>query len=219
MTGGTGALGRALIRALVARGAVVGSTVHRGPTDGLPALFHPVDLADARAVGPAVVALAEALGGADVFIHAAGVTAGWDALFAVNVRAAHLAVEALRPHLRRDAALGRPAANVALLGSIGAIKAMASPPELTASHGALAGLARALGKELGPDGIRVNLLALGPLTDGASRAIDDALKAEYVKHACAKRQATPDEAAAAIAAFALANTYVTAQVLPLDGGL
>ena len=130
MTGGTGALGRALIRALVERGATVASTVHRGATDGLPATFLPVDLADPAAVAPAVTALADRLGGVDAFVHAAGVTEGWDGLFAVNVRAAFLAIEALRPRFDRGG-------NVVLLGSVGAIKAMESPPELTASHGAL----------------------------------------------------------------------------------
>jgi 3-oxoacyl-[acyl-carrier protein] reductase len=212
MTGGTGRLGRALVAALTSRGARVASTVRQGSTEGLPATFRTVDLQQADAVGPALEALADELGGVDVFLHAAGLAEGeWDPLFAVNVRAAWLAVRALQPRLAGG--------NVVLLGSVGAVKAMESPVVHTASHGALAALARALGKELGGQNTRVNLLALGPLTEGASRALAPELLAEYSKHACLRRQATPAEAAQAIAAFALTNTYVTGQVVVLDGGL
>ena len=213
MTGGTGRLGRALIAALAARGAQIGTTVRASSrTEGLQALCQIADLSRPEEVAPAVRALAERLGGVDLLLHAAGTTGDhWDALFSVNVRAAWLAVEALKEQLAGG--------QVVLLGSVGAVKAMESPVLLTASHGALAGLARALAKELGPQGTRVNLLALGPLTEGASAAISPELRAEYVKHACLKRQATPEEAAATIAAFALGNTYVTGQVVVLDGGL
>lgn len=212
MTGGTGRLGRALLHELVSRGAVVGSTYLTGVTEGLPATFRRVDLSDADAVGPAVRSLAEELGGVDVLVHAAGRTdGGFDALMAVNVRAAWLAIEALRTELAGG--------QVALLGSIGALKAMETPPLLTATHGALLGLARSLGKELGAQGTRVNLLALGPLTEGSSSAISPRLRTEYAKHACLRREATPEEAAAAIASFVLSNTYVTGQGVALDGGL
>lgn len=229
MTGGTGRLGSAVLQALVARGATVASTVHTrlDRAEGLPATFRAVDLADADAVGPAVRALAEGLGGVDVFLHAAGVAstdpggaldrldgfdvAGFDRLFAVNVRSALLAIRALAPALAGG--------QVVLLGSVGAIKAMESPIPLTASHGALLGMARALAKDLGPAGTRVNLLALPPLSEGASASLPDALRAEYVKHAALRRIASPEEAAAAIASFVLHNRYVTGQGLALDGGL
>jgi 3-oxoacyl-[acyl-carrier protein] reductase len=145
-------------------------------------------------------------------LHAAGLGEGeWDPLFAVNVKAAWLAVQALQPRLAGG--------NVVLLGSVGAVKAMESPVVHTASHGALAALARSLGKELGAQNTRVNLLALGPLTEGASRALPAELLSEYSKHSCLRRQATPAEAAETIASFALTNTYVTGQVVVLDGGL
>lgn len=214
MTGGTGKLGIALIQALTTRGAIVGSTVRGDSARSIPADIpvERVDLAEADRVGPAIEALAERLGGVDIFLHGAARTeGGFDDLFAVNVRAAVLAVSALQKRLAGG--------QIALLGSVAAIKAMEAPALLTSTHGALAALARAWGKELGGQGTRVNYLALGPLTDGASRAISPELRAEYVKHACSKRQFTPDEAASAIASFLLKNTYVTGQAVTLDGGL
>jgi 3-oxoacyl-[acyl-carrier protein] reductase len=235
--GGSGAVGRAVCRRLVAEGARVGFTWHENEAAAraleaeLPgAMSRRVDLSRPGAAGGAARALAEALGGATAFVHCAALgstlgrgryealeeldEAGWDDLMAVNVRAAAFAVRALAPAM---AACG--GGNAVFLGSVDADKPVPSPAGYAASKGALVGLAHALAKELGRSRIAVNIVAPGMLDDGISLAAPAKLRAEYAKHCGLKRPGTADEVARVVAFFALRNRYVTAQTVLVDGGL
>lgn len=239
VTGGTGVLGSEIVRALARRGARVGITFHEGEAkaralaDELPGLrIARADLRDPAAGAEAVARLAQELDGpTDALVHAAATTStvarrhwdalddvspdGWDALFSVNVRSAFFAARRLLPHFP-PAPRG---ANVVLVGSVDGVKALPAPVAYAASKAALSGLARSLAKELGPRAVRVNVLAPGLLEAGASEPVPADLRAEYVKHASLKRVGTCAEAARAIAAFTLTNTYVTGQTFCIDGGL
>src|SRR5204863_245864 len=68
--------------------------------------------------------------------------------------------------------------NIVLLGSIDGVKAAPSPVHYAASKGALAGMVKAMAKELGPHNIRVNSVAPGVLEGGLSRALPDELRSE-----------------------------------------
>lgn len=234
--GGSGTLGRAVCRRLAEAGARVGFTWHQGEAAAreleaaLPgAVARRADLAVAGEAGRAAEELAAALGGASAFVHCAAIgspgggyasleehdEAGWDRVMAVNVRSAAFGARALAGHL---AAAPAPR-NVVLVGSVDAHKPVPSPAGYAASKGALVGLAHALGKELGMQGIAVNVVAPGLLDGGLSRAVPARLRAEYLKHCSLRRAATADEIARVVAFFALRNRYVTAQTLLCDGGL
>jgi NAD(P)-dependent dehydrogenase (short-subunit alcohol dehydrogenase family) len=223
-------VGQQVCRELAAQGAEVVATVLHG-TDAAEALralpgctVHVLDLRDTEA-------LRRVVGGAgplQALVHCAARTsagpkdgfdtiedptpAGWADLFAVNVESAFFAVQAAAPQMRDGG-------NVVLLGSIDGVKGLPSPAAYAASKGALSALARSLGKELGPANVRVNVVAPGILEAGASRKIPGSLRAEYIKHGCAHRFGTLQEAAQVVAFFALENTYVTGQTICLDGGI
>jgi NAD(P)-dependent dehydrogenase (short-subunit alcohol dehydrogenase family) len=240
VVGGTGTVGRAVCRALARRGARIGLTFLRAEAEAaalareLPATVARADLALAGGPGsiePAVDALAAGLGGLDALCVAAaiGVTDGatgprdtatideidaeaWDAMMAVNLRGAYLACRAAARAMRSGG-------NLVLLGAIDGIKLVPAPAHYAASKAALAGLTQTLAKELGPRGIRVNLVAPGLLDGGISRTIPDALRREYLKHCGQGRPGRPEEAAA-LCAFLLAdNRYLSGQALVLDGAL
>lgn len=236
VTGGTGTLGRAVCRALAARGAKVGFTFHREEAlaralaEELPdAATERLDLTDADAIEPALSSLAGRLGGVDAFVHCAGLasiaeparadaleeleSAGWDRLMAVNVKAPAFACRALAE------ALAEGGGNVVLLGSINGVKPVPAPVPYAASKAALIGLAEALSKELGPRGVKVNVVAPGLVDEGASLTLPDALREDYVAHTALKRFATKEEIAKAVAYFALDNTYVNGRTVVFDGGL
>ena len=80
-------------------------------------------------------------------------------------------------------------------------------------------MASSLAKELGPDSIRVNLVAPGILEAGLSRDIPDDLLSEYLKHCGLKRVGRLDEVASLVAWLAQRNTYVNGQTILVDGAL
>jgi NAD(P)-dependent dehydrogenase (short-subunit alcohol dehydrogenase family) len=235
--GGSGVVGGAVCEALAARGARVAFTwkTNEKAAVALTEKIHAaraiqVELAHEAEVERAVDAASEALGGIDVFVHAAAhadtIRAGapltlanlnvakWDQMFAVNVRSAFVALRRLAPIFERGGG-GR----VVLVGAVDAVKPTASPVHHVASKAALRGLAMAAAKELGPKNVRVNVVAPGLLEGGVARAVSEHLQSEYVKHSAMKRRGRASEIAAIVAFFALDDTYVTGQTIAVDGGL
>jgi 3-oxoacyl-[acyl-carrier protein] reductase len=135
-------------------------------------------------------------------------------MMAVNVRGAYFVSRSAAAHLR--AAGG---GNIVLIGSVDGVKAVPSPVHYATSKGALAGMTLSLSKELGADNIRVNLVAPGVLEDGLSNTLPAALRADYVKHCGLERVGKFGEVAAVVRWFAMRNTYVTGQVILLEGAL
>ena len=220
--GGSGALGRVIVRDLRAAGAhVFASYLTREirPDDRLEPFA--LDLADAAAMEAKV----SALGPLDALVHCAAVpstntpplfeslaqidSTGFDRLMAVNVKSALFAVRAAQMSV----------GNVVLVGSIDGVKGVPAPAPYAASKAALCGLATALAKELGPRGTLVNVVAPGILESGLSKLLPERLRNEYLKHGAAKRLGKHEEVAALVRFLALENTYVSARTLTVDGGL
>lgn len=237
--GGSGALGGAVCRLLAAEGARVAFTYLRNEAaavalkERLPGgVALKMDARRAEQVDEAVATAARELGGLDALVHcvATGVRvecegaashhrmpqqleADWDELVAVNAKSAWLAVRAAVPHLRATKG------NVVLVGSVDSIKPMPAPVHYAASKAALVGMAQAMAKELGPDQVKVNLVAPGVLEAGIIRNVPKNLLAEYDKHCGLKRPGKLDEVAHLIVWLCTQNTYVTAQKILLDGAL
>jgi len=139
---------------------------------------------------------------------------GWDAMLSVNTKASFFAVRRLAALMR-----GRGAVNVVLLGSIDGVKPAPAPVHYAASKAALAGMIKAMAKELGPHGIRVNSVAPGVLENGLSHTLPEELRREYLKHCGLKRLGRIEEVANLVAWLATENTFVTGQTMILDGAL
>jgi 3-oxoacyl-[acyl-carrier protein] reductase len=191
-----------------------------------------LDVSDVAAIDRMVPARAAQMGGLDALVVCAGIgvtdgrrepgptakmasidEAAWDRLLGVNVKGAFFACRAAAPLLRKQGG------NIVLLGSIDGLRPAPSPPHYAASKGALFGLVQSLAKELGPDGVRINLVAPGVMEAGLSRTLSDELRAQYVKHCGLGRAARLDEVAALVAWLARDNTYVTGQAVVVDGAL
>ncbi len=234
--GGSGALGGVIARRLSAAGMRVGLTFHRGEARAraleaeLGCVVAPLDATRPGDVERAIDALVTALGGPpDALVHAIAIAstvsparfdrvqevddAGWDRLMAVNVKSAFFAVKHAAPLMR-----GR-GGNVVLLGSIDGEKSVPTTAPYAVSKAALAGIARALAKELGPSNVRVNVVAPGILEGGISALVPEEVRAEYLKHSGAKRYGTFAEIAEVVAWLAQSNTYVTGRSILLDGGV
>lgn len=136
----------------------------------------------------------------------------WDRIFDVNVKGIYNCINAAMPHFLKKHA-GSIVTVSSMWGQVGASCEVA----YSATKGAVIALTKALAKELGPSGIRVNCVAPGVILTDMCAGIDPAILDEMAQENPVGRNGTPEDVAAAIAYLASAE-FVTGQVLPVNGG-
>lgn len=162
VTGGQGVLGRAVVRAALARGARVAAVDHAPATAlGEAMVLGGVDLTDAAAAGKAMDDIADRLGRIDALLNIAGgfawqTTEGgdpktWDRMFTMNVKTTLTATRAALPHL-----LKARAGRVINVGAAGAMKAGAGMGAYAAAKAGVHRLTESLAEELKDSGVTVN---------------------------------------------------------------
>ena len=176
------------------------------------------DVADAAAVTAAFQKIPEV----DVLICNAGIChtglmsqmeeAMWDRLFAVNVKGIYHCVNAAMPFFLRKQK-GCIITVSSMWGQVGA----SCEAAYSATKGAVIALSKALAKELGPSGIRVNTVAPGVILTDMCAGVEPDILEEMAQEAPAGRNGTPEDVAAAMAYLADAD-FVTGQVIPVNGG-
>jgi NAD(P)-dependent dehydrogenase (short-subunit alcohol dehydrogenase family) len=218
VTGGFGALGRAVGDTLAAAGARV-ALVDRAPAPaGLPPHFlalGEVDLGQSAAARRAVVTAASTFGRLDGLVNVAGgfrwetVEAGsaetWDQLYAVNVRTALVASQAALPHL-----LACGSGRIVNVGALAANGAGLGMGAYAASKSALARLTEAMAEEFKDRGINVNAVLPSVIDTPANRMA--------MPQADAGRWVAP-AALAGVIAFLLSDAAapVTGALIPVKG--
>ncbi len=232
--GGARRVGAAIVEAFAAAGCAVTFTHHTAHDDAhaladrLGVRTLPLDLDDPAAVTALGAQLAAAP--LDVVVHSAAryrptpldmppaaLAAEALAHYRINALAPLLLTAALADRLRASALPGGGA--VVCLGDI---HAMGRPRPRHAAYAmskaALAELVASLARDLAPR-VRVNGIAPGVvLWPDAGPEADPALHRRYVQRIPLGRIGTPAELAEAVRWLALDATYVTGQVIPLDGG-
>jgi pteridine reductase len=176
------------------------------------------DLAEPDAAGAVVASVREACGRLDLLVNsAAGFEAvsledadadAWDRIMAVNVRAPHLLVRAAADLLR--AARGA----VVNVVDLSAFQPWSEYPVHSVSKAALAHLTRVQARALAPE-VRVNAVAPGAVLppDDYTEERNEALR----RATPLRTLGTPEDVVEAVLYLANA-TFVTGQVLPVDGG-
>ena len=218
--GGTGAVGREVLRELARAGVSATFTyLKSGERARVLAseLSHralQADLADEAAVRALVRNLEEPPA---IFVHAAAILGSaetFGAVQAVNVTSAFAAARELAPRMERAGG-----GEMILLGALERVQSLPLPPAFAASQGALSAMAMALAKELGPRRIRVNMIAVGLLEEGLSRGLDPKLIEDYKAFSALRRIGRAAEVAAVVRWLALENTYLSGKTLPVNGGI
>ena len=176
------------------------------------------DVADGAAVKTAFASLPDL----DVLICNAGIchyglmsmtdSETFDRIFAVNVKGVYHCVNAAMPFFLRKQS-GCVITVSSMWGQVGA----SCEAAYSASKGAVIALTKALAKELGPSGIRVNCVAPGVIETDMCANVDSAILAEMAAEAPVGRNGTPADAAQAMR-YLTEATFVTGQILPVNGG-
>jgi pteridine reductase len=135
----------------------------------------------------------------------------WDDLLGSNLKAPLFLTQAAAPHLR--AAHGA----VVNITDIHAERPLAGYPLYCAAKAGLLGLTRALAIELAPE-VRVNAVAPGPILWPDDNEFDQPTRERIVAHTLLKRTGSPQDIARAVRFLLAEASYVTGQVINVDGG-
>ena len=136
----------------------------------------------------------------------------WDRLFAVNVKGIYNCVNAAMPFFLKKHS-GSVITVSSMWGQVGA----SCEAAYSATKGAVIALTKALAKELGPSGIRVNCVAPGVILTDMCANVDPEVLAEMGEETPVGRNGTVQDVANAMEYLADAE-FVTGQVLPVNGG-
>jgi 3-oxoacyl-[acyl-carrier protein] reductase len=221
VTGAAGTLGRAITTALVADGWQVMAGVHRSPIEAAERVVPmPLDVTSVGQIDAAVERVMTEFGRLDAWIHCAGIVrddlifrqteADWDAVLAVNLRAAFLGARAaLKPMLKQRRG------HIVNVGSFAGHHGAPGQAAYSAAKAGLHGLTQSLAREVGSRNVRINTvlpgLLAGPMTAGLSAERLDALRAQNALG----RLNRPEEVARFIAHL-LTMQDVSGQVFQLD---
>ena len=225
ITGGSRGIGAAAVALFAARGDRVWflyekeHAAARAVAEKTGATAICCDVADGQAVRAAFADIPEV----DVLICNAGIVhyglmsmmaeSAWDRIFDVNVKGVFHCVNAAMPSfLRRQA--GCVITVSSMWGQVGA----SCEAAYSATKGAVIALTKALAKELGPSGVRVNCMAPGVVETDMCANVDPEILQAMAEENCVGRNGKPEDVARAMLYLADAD-FVTGQVLPVNGGL
>lgn len=235
VTGASGGIGAACARALCEKGYTVLAHGNRsaeqlhGLVAGLRAEGHDAhgflcDLSSpdaCRAMCEEILALHHRV---DALALCAGVShtglftdmtdSQWHTVMDVNVSGAFYLIRALAPGM-----VSRQSGSILTISSMWGRVGASCEVAYSASKAALIGMTRALAKELGPSGVRVNCIAPGVIDTKMMDEHSEETKAILAEETPLGRLGTPQDVARA-ACFLLGEeaSFITGQVLGVDGG-
>lgn len=234
VTGAAGGIGQAILQTLAAEGARLAAVdlaeakpagaIADLPAHAGPHLAYGFDLSITREIPQLVDRILQDVGQIDLLINNAAVVQrtslfeiteeDWDRVFAINLKAPFLLTQTVSHQLVNRGA-GGVVVNVA---SIAGQIARADKAHYASSKAALIHFTRCAAMELGPHGIRVNVICPGPTdTPMIAGSVDQA----YIQRheITLGRVASPEDQAKAVR-FLLGpeSSHITGQVLTVDGG-
>ncbi len=226
-------IGLATARLFAAHGARVAILDLHGFDDAAAGLGpghrgYACDVTDRAACGQAVERVIADLGGVDVLVNNAGITqplklmeigpGQWDAVLDVNLRGVLNLSQAAVPHMRE-----RRAGSIACMSSVSAQRGggIFGGPHYSAAKAGVLGLAKAMARELGPDGIRVNCVTPGLIqTDITGGKLTPAMRTEIAATIPLGRLGEAEDVARIFLFLGSElSGYVTGAVIDVNGGM
>lgn len=234
ITGATGSIGAATVRALAAAGYAVAIGYRRSDAAALTeeirkaggtAGMYFLDVTDTASVNTAIESVTADLGHIDLLVNNAGVAASgllteltdpeWEKIISTNLSGVFRCCRAVLPGMIR-----RSSGCILNISSIWGITGAACETAYSAAKAGIIGLTRALAKEVGPSGIRVNCIAPGVVDTPMNAHLSPADLAALAAETPLGRIGRPEEIAAAVCFLAgTGGEFLTGQVISPNGGL
>ena len=223
VTGGSRGIGAAIANALIAEGYTVYSLC-RSAGEG-SAIHIRCDMADRASVEAALRRVIDEAKTIDVLVNNAGITRdglimrmsdeAWDEVLATNLTSVFLTcrrISRLMAGQRRGAIIN--------IASVVGISGNGGQTNYAASKAGIIGFSKALAKELAGRSVRVNVVAPGFIDTAMTASLSDELKSTIASQIPLSRIGDAEEVAKAVTFLASEGaSYITGQVLAVDGGL
>lgn len=190
-------------------------------------VFHEIyaDVGNAEQVSLVVKDALSQSGGFDILVNNAGITRDtlsfrmkkeqWDDVLRINLTSVFLICQIISNDM-----IKKRSGSIINMASIVGIHGGAGQVNYAASKGGLIAYSKSLAKEVGSRGVRVNAIAPGFIETDMTNAVNEELRKAWVENIPLKRAGKPEDVAnAALFLASDLSTYVTAQVLGVDGGM
>ncbi len=167
----------------------------------------------------------EEFGSVDILVNNAGITKDglmlrmteqqWDAVIAVNLKSAFNFIHACVPVMMRQ-----HGGSIINMASVVGVHGNAGKSNYAASKAGLIALAKSIGQEMGPKGIRANAIAPGFIDTAMTQALPENVRKEWISKIPLRRGGTVDDIAnTAVYLASDLSSYVSGQVIQVDGGM
>lgn len=183
----------------------------------------PGDVGDPVQVRDIFVQIYQTCSHLDVLVNNAGIAhigllsdmtdAEWDSLIRTNLSSVFYCCRAAIPPM-----VSQKAGRIINISSMWGISGASCEAAYSASKSGVNGLTRALAKELAPSSIQVNALACGVIDTVMNGQLDESERKALEYDIPAGRFGTPEEVAQMVWDLANAPSYVTGQIIGIDGG-
>lgn len=237
ITGGSRGIGKAIALKLAAAGGDIAftycgsdkqsveETVIALQDFGVKVKSIHADASDFNAMHKVVADMVDAFGGLDVLVNNAGITkdnlllrmpeADWDTVLNINLKSVFNSVKAsIKTFLKQRSG------SIINITSIVGISGHAGQANYAASKSGIIGFTKSIALELGGRNIRANAIAPGFIATAMTNQLEPSIQEAWRQKIPLKRVGLPEDVANCVLFLATdASSYITGQVIQVDGGL
>lgn len=193
--------------------------------DGGKAILVQADVSDSAAVDAMVKTVVDTFGGIDILVNNAGITRDgllmrmkeeeWDAVLNTNLKSIFLCTKAVSKLMMK-----KRSGRIVNMSSVVGVNGNAGQANYSAAKAGAIGFTKSMAKELAGRGITVNAIAPGFIQTDMTAVLPEAVKESMAKNIPLGRLGAPEDIAGAVL-FLVSDcaSYITGQVINVDGGM